>query len=255
MDAQYISLEVNDKVATIVLDRPPQHLLNIAMLEEINEALLATRQWPQLEVLVLRGAGGIFCEGLDLREHSQRRVQRVLHVFMRVFETLRMINVISVAAVEGNAFGSGFELALGCNLIVATETATFALPQIKHGILPPMASAILPRVAPRRLAMEWILMGNPISAARLEHYGVVNRLFASERFDASLGEFVAELTEKSGPVLQLAKRAQYEAYYATFPEAMSSIHSIYLKELMALHDAREGPRAAREEREPVWKNC
>ena len=255
MDAQYISLEVDGKVATLLLNRPPRHLLNIAMLEEINEALLSTRQWPELEVLVLRGGASNFCEGLDLKEHSQRRVQRVLQVFIRVFETLRMINVISVAAVEGNAFGSGFELALGCNLIVATEGATFALPQVKHGIIPPMASAILPRMAPRRLAMEWILMGNAISAARLEHDGVVNRLFPTARFDIRLGEFVAELTEKSGPVLQLAKRAQYEAYYTTFPEAMTSIQSIYLKELMALQDAREGPRAAREEREPVWKNC
>jgi enoyl-CoA hydratase/carnithine racemase len=255
MDYELIDLAVEGPVATLRLGRPPRHLLNITMLDEINTALLSLRQYPELEVLVMRGAKRNFCEGMDFRDHSQKRVQRLLQLFTRVFELLRMTNVISVAAVEGNAFGGGFELALGCNLIVATETATFALPQVKHGVIPPLAAAILPRVAPRRLAMEWILMGNSISAARLAHDGVVNRLFEPENFEHRLDAFVSELTEKSGPVLQLAKRAQYEAYYSNFPEAMASIQSIYLKELMSLHDAREGPRALREEREPVWKNC
>lgn len=254
MDYQFITFDVDDRVATLRLNRPPDNLLNIAMLEEVNEALLSLRQWQNLEVIVLRGGTDTFCGGLDFKEHSSRRVQRMIQVFMRVFESLRMIPVISVAAVEGNAFGAGFELALGCNLIIATETATFALPQVRHGVIPPIASAILPRVAPRRLAMEWILMGNEIAASRLEHDGVVNRLVPPSRFDQRLSEFVAELTEKSGPVLQLARRAQYEAYYSTFPEAMASIQSLYLKELMALHDAREGPRALREGRPPVWKN-
>jgi len=255
MEYEFIALEVDQKVAILRLRRPPRNLLNITMLEEINGALLSLRQFPELEVLVVRGADGNFCEGIDLKDHRQRRVQRLIQLYTRVFELLRMTNVISVAAVQGNAFGGGFELALGCNLIVAAETTTFALPQIKQGVIPPMAAAILPRVAPRRLAMEWILMGNSISAVRLAHDGVVNRLFEPENFERRLGEFVSELTDKSGPVLQLAKRAQMEAYYASFPEAMASIQSLYLRELMALHDAREGPRAAREEREPVWKNC
>lgn len=254
MEYQFIKFAVDGKVATLELNRPPKHLLNIAMLDEVNEALMTLRQWQDLEVLVLRGGDGTFCEGLDFKEHSSRRIQRLIQVFMRVFESLRMIPMISVAAVEGNAFGAGFELALGCNLIIATETSTFALPQIRHGVIPPLASAILPRVAPRRLAMEWILMGNEIAASRLEHDGVVNRLFPPSRFNQRLAEFVAELTEKSGPVLQLAKRAQYEAYYSTFPEALASIQSLYLKELMALQDAKEGPKAMREERQPVWKN-
>jgi enoyl-CoA hydratase/carnithine racemase len=255
MEYEFIALEVDNKVATLRLARPPRHLLNITMLEEINGALLSLRQFPELEVLVVRGADGNFCEGIDLKDHNQRRVQRLIQLFTRVFELLRMTNVISVAAVEGHAFGGGFELALGCNMIVAMETTVFALPQIKQGVIPAMAAAILPRVAPRRLAMEWILMGNAISATRLAHDGVVNRLFEPEHFERRLGEFVSELTEKSGPVLQLAKRAQMQAYYTAFPEAMANIQSLYLKELMALHDAREGPRAAREEREPVWKNC
>jgi enoyl-CoA hydratase/carnithine racemase len=190
-----------------------------------------------------------------MNDHVPGRVQRLMQVFMRVFETIRMMNLISVAAIEGRALGAGFELALGCNLIVARESAEFALPQVRAGIIPPVASAVLPRIAPRRKAMEWILTGNPIPARRLEHDGVVNRVFPDDAFEPQLEAFVGQIADKSGPVLQLAKRAQFEAYYATFPDALASIQTIYLRELMSLRDAAEGPAAVRENREPVWQHC
>jgi enoyl-CoA hydratase/carnithine racemase len=257
MAYSHIKLELNEaaQYATLVLDRPPTNVLGIAMIEELNEALLSLRGQRWLEVLVVRGANGTFSEGLDLKEHVQRRVRRLLQVYIRYFETIRMMDVISVAAVEGRAWGAGFELALGCNLIVAAETASFALPQVTHGLIPPVASAILPRIAPRRRAMEWILTGSQISARRLEHDGVVNRVFPTEGFDEPLASFVAEITSKSGPVLQLAKRAQFESYYSTFPDALQSIQSLYLRELLQLEDAQEGTKAAREGRKPVWKQA
>jgi len=255
MSNKHVSLNIEGEVATLVLDRPPGNILDIATMEELNDALFSLRDEPKLKVLVIRGAHGLFSDGIDLTEHTRDKVQRLLQVFMRVFETLRMVQAVTVAAVEGRAVGAGFELALGCNLFVATETATFALPQIKTGLLPPVAAAILPRVAPRRRAMEWILTGNKISARRLEHDGVVNRLLPEDHFDSMLAAFVAELTGKSTPILQLARRAQLEAYYSTFPDALSNIHSLYIHRLIDLEDAQEGPRAAVEGRKPVWKNC
>jgi enoyl-CoA hydratase/carnithine racemase len=254
MDFKYIRFEIDGSVATLVLNRPSSNLLSMAMMEEINQALLSLREQGRTQVLVLRGAGGNFCEGLDLRDHVPSKVRRLLQIYMRIFESIRLMEVISVAAVEGRAWGAGFEMALGCNLIVAAETSSFALPEIQHGILPPVASAVLPRVAPRRRAMEWILTGGAISARRLEQDGVINRLFPVDRFDEPLRMFISEITNKSGPVLQLAKRAQYEGYYSSFPDALANIQSLYLKELMALDDSREGPKAAREGRAPVWKH-
>lgn len=250
-----VRLETNGQWGTLWLDRAPAHLLTIGMMEEINDALQSLRDDGSLDVLVVRGAEGNFCEGWDLKEHGQRRVQRLLQIYARIFETLRMMNLISIAAVEGKAWGAGFELTIGCNLIVAADDATFALPQVGQGLIPPVASAILPRIAPRRHAMEWILTGTEISAQRLADAGVVNRVFPAAAFDEPLAAFVAEITSKSGPVLQLAKRAQMEAYYATFPQALASIQALYLRELMELQDAKEGPKAAREGRAPVWKNA
>ena len=252
-----IRLELDEpaQCATLWLDRAPANLLSIDMIEEVGEAMLSLRGKRWLDVLVIRGANATFSDGLDLNEHSPQRVQRVLQVFARFFETIRMMDVISIAAVEGRAWGAGFELALGCNLIVASEMASFALPQVKHGLFPSVATAILPRIAPRRRAMEWILTGSQISARRLEHDGVVNRVLPAERFDEPLAAFVAEIASKSGPVLQLAKRAQFESYYSSFPDALQSIQAMYLRELMQLEDAQEGVSAAQEGREPVWKDA
>ncbi|MCI0432356.1 MAG: enoyl-CoA hydratase/isomerase family protein [Gemmatimonadetes bacterium] len=250
----HTSLDFGRDVATLTLRRPPANLLDITTIEEYTDRLLSLRDREGLKVLVIRGAGGTFSEGFDYADHTPERVQRLIAVFMRVFEVLRMMPVITVAAIEGRAWGAGFELALGCNLFAAAETATFALPQIKAGLIPPVASAILPRIVPRRRAMEWILTGNLISARRLEHDGVVNRLLPEDHFDAQLDAFIAELTGKSGPVLQLARRAQFEAYYGTFPDALSSIQSMYLRELMELEDARQGPATVLEGRKPDWRN-
>lgn len=254
---EHVDLHLNERAqcATLRLKRGSANLLTIEMMEEINDALLSLRGRPGLEVLVVRGAGQNFCEGLDLTQHQQRRVQRLLQVYVRIFETIRIVDVITIAAVEGRAWGGGFELALGCNLIVAADNASFALPQVHFGLIPPVAAAILPRIAPRRRAMEWILTGNEISAQQLEHHGVLSRVVPGSDFEKELGAFVAQITGKSAPVLQLAKRAQYESYYASFPEALQNIQALYLRELMQLEDAKEGPRAIREGRTPVWKNA
>ncbi|MBI4544979.1 MAG: enoyl-CoA hydratase/isomerase family protein [Gemmatimonadetes bacterium] len=254
MPYDFLELRLEGEVASLTLNRPPANLLHMPLMEELNSALLSLRGNRGLEVLLLRGAGGVFCEGLELQEHRRERVQRTLQVYSRIFETIRMLDVIAVAAVEGRALGSGFELALICNLIVAADTATFALPEVGYGRIPPIASIVLPRVTPRRKAMEWIITGNSITAAELAHYGLVNRVLPVEGFDARLAEFLAEITSKSGPILQLAKRAQYEAYYSAYDEALFRVQNLYLRDLVELEDAEEGVRARLEGREPQWSN-
>jgi enoyl-CoA hydratase/carnithine racemase len=251
---RHLRLELSEECATLVLDRAPGNLLHIEMMDEINEALLSLRGDRSLEVLVIRGADGVFCDGLDLQEHLRDRIQRLLQVYSRIFETIRMLDLVCIAAVEGRATGGGFELALGCNLIVAGEGTVFRLPETSQGIVPPIASIVLPRTVPRRKAMEWILTGNPVGAAELVHYGLVNRLLPENDFDAALTAFVREITSKSGPVLQLAKRAQYEAYYSTYEEALYRVQNLYLRELVELQDSEEGRAAFLEGREPKWQN-
>jgi cyclohexa-1,5-dienecarbonyl-CoA hydratase len=245
----------DNSVATLTLARAPLNLLNIDLMEQVNTILLGLREHTELKVLVIRGEGKAFCAGLDIADHTRDRVARMLQVFHRIFEALRMLDVISVAAVDGIAFGGGFQLAIGCNLILASASARFALPEIKVGTFPALACVVLPRAGPRRKAMEWILTGDEIPAEELRLHGLVNRVYPDAEFEQGLAEFVAKLSSKSAPVLQLAKRAQLESNDSGYEEALSSVENLYLRELMPLADVKEGITSFLEKREPVWKNA
>lgn len=256
MSASYTRLDVSHagQAATLTLQRPPDNLMSIDMMDEINGALLSLRGEAALKVLVVRGSDAVFSRGIDLADHTRDRVARLVQVFHRIFETIRMLNTVSVAAVTGPAVGGGFALALGCNLVVARRSATFRLPEVGMGLFPPVPCVILPRAAPRRKAMEWILLGEEIPAAELATYGLVNRVLPDEAFDEGVEAFVARLIAHSGPVLQLARRAQTDSYYATYEEALFKVENLYLRDLMALQDPHEGVQATLDGREATWRN-
>jgi cyclohexa-1,5-dienecarbonyl-CoA hydratase len=255
--SQFHSLDVSadGQVATLTLERPPANIMHIEMMEGVNAALLGLRDRHQLKVLVLRGAGGTFSGGVDPADHRRERIARLRQVFHRILETIRLLDVVSIAAVRGAAAGGGFELALGCNLVVAGESARFSLPDVRTGLFPPVASVVLPRVAPRRKAMEWILLGEEIPARELAAFGLVNRVVPDGEFDARLADLVRQLAANSGPVLQLARRAQAESYYATYEEALYKVENLFLRDLQALADSQEGVQAALEGRSPKWRNA
>src|SRR5919109_1048899 len=107
MTYQYLNIQIDGEVATLTLNRPPANLLNIDVLEELNEAVLSLRANKEIEVLLLRGSPTVFSEGLDLGEHVAKRVQRLMHVYMRLFESMRMMDAVQVSVVQGNAWGAG----------------------------------------------------------------------------------------------------------------------------------------------------
>ena len=257
MTAPFVVLERSHQgqVATLTLQRPPDNAMSLEMMEAINGALLGLRDARDLKVLVVRGSGGSFSSGIDLTEHSRDRVTRLLQVFHRIFETIRLLDVVSVAAVNGAAVAGGFALALGCNLVVAKRSATFSLPEVRRGLFPPIPCVLLPRAAPRRKAMEWILLGEELAAEELAAFGLVNRVFPDEAFEARLDEMIGRLIATSGPVLRLARQAQMESYYATYEEALGKVEGLYLRDLLALHDPHEGIQATLEGREAQWRNA
>ncbi len=241
-------------VVTVTLNRPPLNVMNIEMMEQVNSVLLSLRE-QKLKVLVLRGKGRAFCGGVDVHEHTREKIARLIQVFHRIFETIRLVDVISVAAVDGVAAGAGFELALGCNLVVASESARFSLPEVRQGVFPPVACVVLPRIIPRRKAMEWILLGETLPSGELAQFGLVNRVFPDRDFEKELDALVGKLTANSGPVTQLAKRAQAESYYSTYEEALNKVENMYLRDLMALSDPHEGIQAFLERRKPEWRDA
>src|SRR5690606_41698572 len=100
MDYRNLQIEIRHPVATMTLHRPPRNLLDIDMIEEIADALLRIRNDAAVEVLVMRGAGGNFCEGLDLREHVMNRLLLLVQVYSRVFEMLLKMDIVSYSAID-----------------------------------------------------------------------------------------------------------------------------------------------------------
>ena len=161
---------------------------------------------------------------------------------------------VSVAAVRGLALGGGMELALCCDIVVATEDAQFGQPEIRVGSFPPIAAALLPGLVGRHHAADIVLTGRRISALEALALGLVSRLATPSEFNSELLRVVAQLGENSGPVMKQAVRALRGARASGFSDALATTEKIYLNDLLPLDDAREGVEAFLEKRKPRWQS-
>ena len=253
MGYQNISIEVASGVARLTLKRPPLNVLNIAMMREVNAALDGLDQ-AATKVLVFAAEGKAFSAGVDVSEHTADKVNEMLEVFHGIFRRLDQMDMPTLAVVQGAALGGGCEVALFCDLVVASEKAKFGQPEIKVGVLPPIAAAILPRLAPHKKALELLLTGETIDAAEAYRLGLVNRVVPVEQLSAAADEMIGKLTALSGVVLRMTRRAARLGGQGAFDQALGQVESLYLNELMKTQDANEGLAAFLEKRVPVWKD-
>jgi cyclohexa-1,5-dienecarbonyl-CoA hydratase len=253
MDYQHISFNVASGVARLTLNRPPLNVLNIAMMREINLALDSLDQ-ATIKVLVLSAEGKAFSAGVDVTEHTADKVGEMIEVFHGLFRRLERLDVPTLAIVQGAALGGGCEVALFCDLVLASDKAKFGQPEIKVGVLPPIAAVMLPRLVPHKKALELLLMGETIDAAEAHRLGLVNRVVPADQLQAATDEMIGKLAALSGVVLRMTRRAARLGGQGTFGEALGQVESLYLDELMKTHDANEGLAAFLEKRPPVWKD-
>ena len=252
---QHIGFGAEEGVATITLNRPPVNILNIEMMGEINTALERVASEGDLKVVVLRGEGKAFSAGVDVRDHTADKVHEMIRIFHRMFRLLNSLEPPTLAVVDGAALGGGCELATFCDMVVASERATFGQPEITVGVLPPVAAVVFPHLIGRNRALEMILTGEVIGAREAERIGLINRVFPTEGFRLEVDGLIDTLTSMSAPVLRLTKRALDKGLYRSADEAISQVEAIYLDELMGTEDAHEGLTAFLEKRKPVWKNA
>ena len=254
MSFQHIRTEMADGVGTITLNRPPVNILNIEMMEEINEALRDFKGEKELKVLVFRAEGKAFSVGVDVGEHKADMVKRMIETFHGMFRLMDQLQVPSIGVVNGSALGGGCELALYCDMVLATEKSTFGQPEIMVGVFPPIAALILPRIIGRKKAMEFILSGKTIGAREALEMGVINRVIAENSLEEEVKGFIDEFARHSGVVLRLTKRAAIEGLCDDVEGGLRRIEQIYLNELMRTEDATEGLKSFLEKRKPVWRN-
>jgi cyclohexa-1,5-dienecarbonyl-CoA hydratase len=179
----------------------------------------------------------------------------MIQVFHDIFTNLNKISAPTVALVNGAALGGGCEVATFCDIVIASEKSKFGQPEIKVGVLPPVAAAIFPKLIWSKKAFELILTGDIIKADEAKELGLVNHILPVDDFESEAEKFVAEkLASNSAVVLQLTKRAFIEGATQNYRESIKKIEDIYLNELMKTNDANEGLAAFMEKRQPIWKN-
>lgn len=256
MSFEHIRFEVSDGVARLILNRPPLNVLNIAMMREINTALEGLNGDPSVKVLVFEAAEGskAFSAGVDVAEHTADKVKEMIEVFHRMFRLLDKLEIPTVAVVDGAALGGGCELVLFCDMVIASERASFGQPEIQVGVFPPIAVIALPDIIGPKKALEMVLTGDRIRAAEALEIGLVNKVVPPEELRAAADEFVGKLAGLSGAVLRLTKRAVREGSTGRFADGLAAVEKLYLGPLMATEDANEGLAAFLEKRKPVWKN-
>lgn len=242
---------VDDGVGWLSLDRPPVNVLNIALLEQLEAALDRLAHRDDLRVLVLRAEGKLFSAGVDVGDHTPARVGTMLPLFDRVCRALADFPVPTLAAVQGHALGGGCELVLCCDLAVAAAGARLGQPEIKLAAIAPVAALRLAQLAGRRVAADLLFGGEPLDAAAAREAGLLNAVVAPEELDGWVARKAAQLAGLSAVALRHTKRA-LAAGTGDWAAALPALERLYLDELMASADAREGLAAFLDKRAAVW---
>jgi enoyl-CoA hydratase/carnithine racemase len=250
--ADVVGYEVTDGVAWVTINRPQaRNALNRSVREGLFAAARRFNADDTAKVLVLTGSGSVFCAGGDLKEMADTALRVPPPDFLPQFGRNIQIDKPTIAAVNGAALAGGFLLAQMCDLCVAARSASFAVTEARVGRGAPWA-APLPWLIPPRMAMEILMTGDLIDAARAERIGLVNHVVP----DAELREFVQQLALRIARNAPLSVRAakQTVRLIAEHPlaEAYELAEQIWTP-VYTSRDAQEGPAAFRDKRPPVWE--
>jgi cyclohexa-1,5-dienecarbonyl-CoA hydratase len=254
VEDQAIRLTFGPGVARITVARPPLNILTLPAIEALNAAIEEAGRRPDVKALVLAAEGRAFCAGVAVEDHLGDRVKPMLAAFHQVFRTLYALECVTVAAVQGPALGGGAELATFCDLVIASERATFGQPEIKVGVFPPIAALHYPARIGVARTIQLLLTGETLPAPAAERIGLVDRVVPADGLEAAVSAAVAGFTDKSAVILRLTKRAVRRSQGDWFDAALSELEEMYLWRLMQTEDAEEGLRAFLAKRAPAWKD-
>ena len=258
--SEAVQTRTEGHIFEVTLDRPKANAIDLVTSRRMGEVFKSFRDDPELRVCIVRTAGEkFFSAGWDLKAAAAG--DSVVGDYgiggFAGLQELRDLNKPVIAAVEGMCVGGGFELALSCDMILATEASSFALPEIRAGTLADAATIKLPKRIPYHVAMDMLLTGRWMDCAEAHRWGLVNEMMAD---GPALYDRAWELARllASGPPLVLAaiKEVAREAESMKFQDAMNRITKMQLATVDKLYnseDGMEGFKAFAEKRDPVWK--
>ena len=254
-----VRTDAHDGVLTITLDRPKANAINVATSRALYAAFQQLQDNPALRVAVLTGTGRFFSAGWELNAATEGEAIDADHGpggFAGLTEFFALSKPV-IAAVNGLAYGGGFELALAADLIVASEHAEFALPEVKLGMIPDSGGVLrLPRRLPRAIATELLLTGRRMSAAEAARWGLVNQVVPADALLPTAQALAAGIVQNAPLALAAVKEVLRETEGQDLAQAYQTLRSGALPAYRAMlrsEDAQEGPRAFGEKRVPRWQ--
>jgi cyclohexa-1,5-dienecarbonyl-CoA hydratase len=241
------------RVARIVLAAPKANILDRVMIAAIDGHVRSLLTRGDLHAVVFTADGPHFSFGASVQEHLPDQIAGTLGALHGLLRRIVDLPAPTIAAVRGQCLGGALELALACDLIVAEESAQFGCPEIKLGVFPPAACALLPVRMGAGPAASMVLTGESLCGGDAYRSNLVARLAPDGRLDGTLEALLAgEFQPRSAAALRLAARAMRRAVRRALDEDLPGLERLYLDDLMREPDAVEGIRAFLEKRPPQW---
>lgn len=251
---RHIKAVTQNGVARITLARPKHNVFNIEMLNELNTELASLAADDSLKCVVMLAEGKSWCAGVEVADHKPESVHTMIAAFDRVFELIETIEVPIIAAVHGTCLGGGMEVAIACDIIIASKQAVFGQPEIKLGFLPPYAAIRLPQLVGPAKAIEICTTGRRYTAKEGLCLGFVSQVVDEEQFSEAIEKIIKEIADNSPLIIRLNKRAVKTHIGLNFSKALQGVSDLFLNTLMKTEDTLEGIRSFEEKRKPQWKN-
>jgi enoyl-CoA hydratase/carnithine racemase len=246
--------EVRDGIAWITLNRPEAlNALNLAVREGLDQAWADVAANPAARVAVISGAGGrAFSAGADLKERAVSD-QGPADVRWAHGARGRALRKPIIAAIDGYCLGGGFELALSCDIRIATPASQFGLPEIRRGFFPGGGGPMrLARMVPLTNAMEMLLTGDPIDAPTAQRLGIISRVVPAVELQAAAEDLAGRIIRNAPLAVEAVKELALRALDMPW-EPVSRFSDLYRALIGTTEDAKEGPRAFVEKRDPVYR--
>lgn len=250
-----VLVEISEQVGLVRLNRPQaMNAINQTLARELMDALLALDSDDQVGALVVTGNERVFAAGADIKEMADATaVEMLLRDTVSQFDRIRQVKKPVIAAVSGWCLGGGCELALSCDMIVASETARFGQPEINIGVIPGAGGTQrLARLLGKALTMEMVLNNRTLAAEEALRFGMVNRLVPVERYLEEALSLAKEIAARAPLAVRMGKEAVNHAFDSFLTEGLADERRAFYF-LFSTQDQKEGMAAFIEKRKPQWK--